>query len=318
MSSGRIFAIFWAALLGASVGVCYQALRITGKPQEFRSLAKLVAGGQIATHDSVQWREQQADFYGTIIETLESAELKRRALERVRALNPGLKDSDVDIRVTQTKGSAIFNVLATGTEPKYIRIFLDALLDEFISFRQAIREQGQGKLLQEFLQAVVAQQKKMEDSMAMLEKVRARVDSLSAKSDLERLVARLNTLRNQRDDLHLELKPMEANDTARAPLEAKLSTTEQGFRPSKRSCNVMSRAFQSCGWSPRNMRRTNRLTRSCSSRWKHFPQHSSTAALTSTFRNVRHLRLKTWRTGNCPSQSVLSVVACLALCSAWC
>jgi capsular exopolysaccharide synthesis family protein len=164
---------WWFLLLTASIGVCVQALRITGRPQEFRSLAKLVAGGQLAFNDNVTWREQQADFYGTIIETIESAEMKRRALERVRALNPDVKDSDVEIRVAQTKGSAIFNILATGSEPKYTKIFLDALLDEFISFRQAIREQAQGKVLQQFLQEVVTKQKVMEDNLERLTKFKA-------------------------------------------------------------------------------------------------------------------------------------------------
>lgn len=164
---------WWFLLLTASIGVCVQALRITGRPQEFRSLAKLVAGGQLAFNDNVTWREQQADFYGTIIETIESAEMKRRALERVRALNPDVKDSDVEIRVAQTKGSAIFNILATGSEPKYTKIFLDALLDEFIAFRQSIREQAQGKVLQQFLQEVVTKQKVMEDSLERLTKFKA-------------------------------------------------------------------------------------------------------------------------------------------------
>jgi capsular exopolysaccharide synthesis family protein len=164
---------WWFLLLTVSIGVCVQALRITGRPQEFRSLAKLVAGGQLAFNDNVTWREQQADFYGTIIETIESAEMKRRALERVRALNPDVKDSDVEIRVAQTKGSAIFNILATGSEPKYTKIFLDALLDEFISFRQAIREQAQGKVLQQFLQEVVTKQKVMEDNLERLTKFKA-------------------------------------------------------------------------------------------------------------------------------------------------
>ena len=64
---------WWFLLLTASIGVCVQALRITGRPQEFRSLAKLVAGGQMVLDNSVSWREQQADFYGTIIETVGSA-----------------------------------------------------------------------------------------------------------------------------------------------------------------------------------------------------------------------------------------------------
>ncbi|MFN0080495.1 MAG: hypothetical protein ACKVY0_28850 [Prosthecobacter sp.] len=214
--------------MAASVGVCVQARRITGRPQEFRSMAKVVAGGGNITEDiHMRWRESQMDFYGTIIETLESAEMKRRALERVRALHPELKDADVGIRVAQTKGSAIFNILATGTEPKYTKVFLDALLDEFTAFRQSVREQSQGRGLQQFLQEVVKKQKVMEEAFATLEKARSKAESLGAKAEHERLVARLARLRDQRDDLRLELRPMAATDTARTPLEAKLATIEQ-------------------------------------------------------------------------------------------
>ncbi len=156
MSLPRISIIIGCAFFGAMVGLCLQALRITGKPTEFVSVAKVVAGGHLATnHSVIAWQEQHADFYGTIIETLESADfygtiietlesadLKRRALDRVRALNPELKDSDVSIRAMQAKDSTIFNILATGTDPRYTQIFLDALLDEFIAFRQTLREQA--------------------------------------------------------------------------------------------------------------------------------------------------------------------------------
>ena len=80
------------------------------------------------------------DHYGTIIEILESTEMKRRALERVRALNPDLKEIDVDIRVAQIKGSAILNILVTGNEPKFTRIYLDALLDEFMGWQREMAD----------------------------------------------------------------------------------------------------------------------------------------------------------------------------------
>jgi uncharacterized protein involved in exopolysaccharide biosynthesis len=153
--------------------------------------------------------------------------MRRRALERVRALNPDLKDSDVEIRVAQTKGSAIFNILATGTEPGYTKIFLNALLDEFIAFRQSIREQAQGKVLQQLLMEIVSRQKKMEESFDTMEKARAKVESLSSKADQERLLTRLTKLRDQRDGLRLELKTMAANDAVRASLEAKMTPIEQ-------------------------------------------------------------------------------------------
>lgn len=227
---------WWFLLLTASIGVCVQALRITGRPQEFRSLAKLVAGGQLAFNDNVTWREQQADFYGTIIETIESAEMKRRALERVRALNPDVKDSDVEIRVAQTKGSAIFNILATGSEPKYTKIFLDALLDEFISFRQAIREQAQGKVLQQFLQEVVTKQKVMEDNIERLTKFKAANNILTITNGNNLKAQFLANLESQRqvqsttlEDLRLAIANVNAAMEAR---ERMLSAVGSGATPS--------------------------------------------------------------------------------------
>jgi hypothetical protein len=116
--------------------VCLSVLQITSQPSVFRSLAKVVAGGSLNANDL------PPDFFGTIIETLESAELNRKSQERVHALHPELKGSPVDIRVAQSKDSAIINILATGSEPKYTQIFLNALLDEFMIFRQSIREKA--------------------------------------------------------------------------------------------------------------------------------------------------------------------------------
>lgn len=226
----RLIITLGCAFVVACVFTVLQACRIVDRPSQFSSVAKLVGGGQLVLNDKINWQEQQEDFYGTIIETIESAEMKSRALERVKALNPDLEACDVSIRADRTKGSAIINLQATGTEPKYTKIFLDALIDEFISLRQAIREQAQGRSLQNFLSEVVSRQKKMEESLEALVKIHAKADSLnslSAKSDQERLLTRLNTLRNQRDDLRLDIKSLDANDAVRSPLEAKRSAFEQ-------------------------------------------------------------------------------------------
>jgi len=226
---------WWFLLLTASIGVCVQALRITGKPQEFRSLAKLVAGGQIVLNEGATWREERADFYGTIIETIESAEMKRKALERVRALNPDLKDSDVDIRVAQTKGSAIFNIVATGSEPRYTRIFLDALLEEFIAFRQNIREVAHGKVLQLFLQEVVSKQKTMEEALDRLTKFRTANNIItitngnnSAAQWLHNLQSQRETQRTTLEELKLALADVNAAMEAR---ERSLSAVPPGQPP---------------------------------------------------------------------------------------
>ncbi|MBN8417274.1 MAG: hypothetical protein J0L73_00005 [Verrucomicrobia bacterium] len=139
------------------------ATKVEFKPKapSYQSEAKLVAGTPLLAAGN--WQAQHADFYGTIIETLESAEMKRRALERVRALNPNLKDKEVEIHAAQVRGSTVFTVQAVSTDGKYAKVFLDALLDEFIAFRQSVREQAGGKELHLFLQETVKMQKVMED-----------------------------------------------------------------------------------------------------------------------------------------------------------
>lgn len=164
---------WWFLLLTASIGICVQAVLITGKPDEYKSLAKLVAGGRMVAQGEVAgWQEIMVDFYGTIIETLQSAEMKKRALARIRALYPDLKDSEVEIRVAQNRGSAIFNVFATGSDPAYTKIFLQALIDEFIAFRQQIREQGLEKALNTFTENVVKKGRELQDSGEKLEAFR--------------------------------------------------------------------------------------------------------------------------------------------------
>lgn len=189
---------YTAMLVIAVVGLFLLSLastRLEFQPRRptYQSLAKLVAGGRIiANEGNVRWQEQMNDFYGTIIETLESAEMKKRALARVHALHPDLKDSDVDIRVAQTKGSAIFNVFAVGGEPQFTRIFLDALLDEFIAFRQQIREQGLERALNTFTETFVKKSKELQERTVALETFR----KAHAAGELQ----------NQKEDASLDLK----------------------------------------------------------------------------------------------------------------
>lgn len=195
---------WWFLLLTASIGVCVQALRITGKPQSYISLAKLVAGGRMVGAGGgagvgIQYQDYLQDFYGTIIETIESSEMRRRALDRVRALHPDMKESEVDIQVSQNRGSAIFNVRAFGIEPKYTRIFLDALLDEFIAFRNQIREQQRNKALTTLAEDVVRREKALQekqDKMTSFEKANNIVLLTGSNNDAAQTLRRLKDERD--------------------------------------------------------------------------------------------------------------------------
>lgn len=229
-------------------------LEFQPRPQTFTSLAKLVAGGRIVANEgNVGWQDQMTDFYGTIIETLESAEMKKRAMARVNALHPELKDSkaNVDIRVAQTKGSAIFNVFAIGAEPKYTKIFLDALLDEFIAFRQQIRERGLESALNTFTEMVVKKSKELQDKTNALEAFRKANNSIvlaegnnEAAAKLQKQQSRLAEAKQRVSDLEVMLRDPSsavgnlergytADGTAKLELGRGLTIAEQSYLKSK-------------------------------------------------------------------------------------
>ena len=231
---------WWFLLLTASIGVCVQALRITGKPTAYISLAKLVAGGRMIGNTggagAVQYQDYLQDFYGTIIETIESAEMRRRALDRVRALHPDLKETDVDIQVAQNRGSAIFNVRAFGVEPKYTRLFLDALLDEFIAFRNQIREQQRNKALTTLAEDVVRREKALQEKQEKLNSFEKANNVVLLTSGNNDAVALLRRYKDEREnaaaritDIDLELQDV---DLAIQHREARLSAPAQAAAPS--------------------------------------------------------------------------------------
>lgn len=140
------------------------ATKVEFKPKTplYQSEAKLVAVGPEDAGVNAQIRRM--DFYAAIIETLESAEMKRRASVRTKALNPNLEEKDVEIHAAQIKDSTRFRVQALSESGKYARVFLDALVDEFIAYRQFLREKAVGEKVQKSGQETVKMQSLMEES----------------------------------------------------------------------------------------------------------------------------------------------------------
>lgn len=220
---------WWLLLLTASLGICIQTLRVSSKPDTFLSKAKLVAGGRIVANEgAVNWQEQLTDFYGTIIETLESAQMQERARSRVKTLNPDLSESAIEIVVAQTKGSAIFNVTAIGSEPRYTKGFLDALLDEFMAFRQQIREQSTERALNTFAETVVKKERDLQDKSQRLADFLKANDAvqinnnhneaasflMALKAKREGIIGELNDLKNALEDIHSAMVERELMQSA--------------------------------------------------------------------------------------------------------
>ncbi len=217
---------WWFLLLTAAIAICVQALRITGKATEFIALGKLVIGLQVTPSGKdtgVVQNMMPQDFYGTQIEIIESGELRRRALERVRGEHPELKEIDVEIRVTQTKGSSILNVAAVGEEPKFTRVFLDSLLVEFIAFRREMIDKSVGMAMNKVIEEVLSREKSVKEKSDAMNNFLKNNDLVVFEGDRNTAAAYLKQLQN-----NLYLYQTESKMMQKMGLEDYLRSKEHG------------------------------------------------------------------------------------------
>ncbi len=102
--------------------------------------AKFAASGELV----IQWpagagsgaldAEGRAAFCSKMALALEGQQLGHQALERMRALHPNWAEIPVNIQAERVRNTAIIRVTAQGGEPKYVRTYLNALLDKFMAF----------------------------------------------------------------------------------------------------------------------------------------------------------------------------------------
>lgn len=204
---------WWFLLLTAAIAVCVQALAITGKTTEYSAIGRVVAGMQINAggnqNDKVVNQMMPQDFYGTQMEILESGELRRRALERVRSLHPELKEIDVEIRVTQTKGSSILNVAAVGAEAKYTRVYLEGILDEYIAFGKEMVQNSVTAEMNKVIEEVLSREKTVKEKSLNLENFLKNNDIVIFEGDRNQAAAYLNQLKNNLNVYETEKRMME-------------------------------------------------------------------------------------------------------------
>lgn len=170
------------------------------------------------------------DFCGTIVETVESSEMRRRAAERVRSLQPELKVCDVRIEVRQQKDSTLFDIDAVGSEPLYTHVLLDALLNEFMAFRGQIREQQQSKALVTLAEDVVRREMHLADKREKLTNFEKANNIRLINGELNRLTPLVLRLRGERDEAKTSTRSSsttEENGNRLACIERELAEMEK-------------------------------------------------------------------------------------------
>jgi uncharacterized protein involved in exopolysaccharide biosynthesis len=131
---------WWIPVLTICLGLFVQAWLIYQTPPSFLSTSKMMLAGKVNIAQSAVYSEDNVNFYGTQIQLMQSAEVRRSAEALVRATHPELQPIKVDITVGQKPRTSIFDLQAIGTAPDYTQAYLNAVMQKYLDFKKGMRE----------------------------------------------------------------------------------------------------------------------------------------------------------------------------------
>jgi capsular exopolysaccharide synthesis family protein len=131
---------WWIPLLTICLGLFVQAWLIYQTPPSFLSTSKMMLAGKLNISQNAVYSEDSVNFYGTQIQLMQSAEVRRSAEALVRSLHPEMQPVPIDITVTQKPRTSIFDLSAIGSTPDYTQAYLNAVMQKYLDFKKGMRE----------------------------------------------------------------------------------------------------------------------------------------------------------------------------------
>ena len=96
--------------------------------------------GKLNINQGPVYSEDNVNFYGTQIQLMQSAEVRRGAAALVRSTNPELQPVPVELSVAQRPRTSIFELQAIGSSPDYTQVYLNAVMQKYLDFKRGMRE----------------------------------------------------------------------------------------------------------------------------------------------------------------------------------
>src|SRR3954471_17853179 len=118
---------WWIPVLTICLGLFVEAFLIYQAPPKFFSGSKMILAGQLKLAQGAVYSEDTINFYGTQVQLMQSAEVKREAEALVRSAHPELPPVKVEVTVVQKPRTSIFELSALGATPKYTQAYLNAV-----------------------------------------------------------------------------------------------------------------------------------------------------------------------------------------------
>jgi succinoglycan biosynthesis transport protein ExoP len=129
---------WWILFLTIAAGIGIQAWIVYSKPDLFTSSSELMVREELRSDLTNQYSDYYGTQIGNILKMLQSPEVLEQAKRRVELQSPKLSGS-AGIVSTVAPRTSIFTVSGTGGNPEYTRLYVDAVVAEFISQYRRLR-----------------------------------------------------------------------------------------------------------------------------------------------------------------------------------
>jgi capsular exopolysaccharide synthesis family protein len=130
---------WWILLICGGLGISWAAWKDSKKSPSYLSIARMMVNGRVAIPEGMTFSEELSNFYGTQSRLMESDQVRQRAAALVENKSPELVACPVSVSATPEKGTSFFVLTAVGSEPKYTQALLDAVMKEYIRYKQEKR-----------------------------------------------------------------------------------------------------------------------------------------------------------------------------------
>ena len=164
---------WWIPVLTICLGLFVEAFLTYQTPPQFYSAAKMILAGKLNISQSAVYSEDTVNFYGTQIQLMQSAEVKREAEALVRSSHPELAPVKVELTVVQRPRTSIFELSSIGQAPEYTQAYLNAVMQKYLDFKKGRREEQGHTIISGITEQLIQTEKDLrtaEDEMLEFQK----------------------------------------------------------------------------------------------------------------------------------------------------
>jgi capsular exopolysaccharide synthesis family protein len=131
---------WWLLLLTTGLSLWIGWMEVKREPQFFVSTGRMTLSVKLSIPNATYYSEEMNSFFGTQVELMESDTIRSRVTQRLQAQIPPLHPVPVFMQVSVSPRANIFNLRAEGLDPDYVRLFLQATMEEYVKLKRELLE----------------------------------------------------------------------------------------------------------------------------------------------------------------------------------